>query len=163
MDTREIFSRIFAVDWAKYDTAFGNAADTARRRTLFGEKMHPPVGRTLCDIFSQDGRVVRRASNELWECLCGEHEHAYSAALPAYDFMAEAIRSGNDRTQELLTYIITDIALYVKDAPTDGEAWESELRRKISGDIPLYRKLSDSPNEDLACFAGVIAEEYDKA
>jgi hypothetical protein len=135
--------RINAVDWPAYATAYGSAND---------------VPSLLLALASSDHKAAMVASHKLWCGLCHQHAYLSSAALPAYPFILEVLRSANEQLTVEILDIFTGFAFRSTlgpDGPSPNE-WGRELREKLRDQLPLFRSLSKHSNDDIAQFAGSI-------
>jgi len=154
--------RLSAIAWGDYHTAYGPAVK---------------VPDQLRRLAGSDRKAAMDATHDLWCGLCHQHVQVGSAAAPALPFLLEVLdRADRDMTVELLD-ILLGFALGVnwqrvvefqralgREAPLE-ERWSADLRAGLLAEVPRFRRLAASPDEDVADFArrtlselGVAAE-----
>lgn len=142
--------RLNAINWGDFHTAYGPAVE---------------VPGQLRRLAGADREAAMAATHNLWCGLCHQHVQVASAATPALPFLLEVFDGADrDLTIELLD-ILLGFALGVNrqrvvefhrslglDAPPE-ERWSAELRARLLAEIPRFRQLAASPDEDIADFA----------
>ena len=153
--TEELYKMIAEIDWSRYETAYGNAAQEVPH---FQAGHIPSVPSALWALFSGNRERAMDAANDLWCGLCHQHAYVSSAALPAYDFLMIGLKELDDDLKVELLDIFLGFAVctgrFSSDAP-----WPRQLREKLKADLPVFTALSGSENEDIACFSERIVEE----
>lgn len=154
METSVRYKMIAELDWSRYETAYGNAAQDIPH---FQCGHTPSVPSSLRALFSGDHKAAMKATSDLWAGLCHQHAYVSSAALPAYDFLMLALRELDDGLKvELLDIFLGFAACTGRSAEAD---WEKQLREKLKADLPVFAGFISSGNEDISYFAGRIVEE----
>lgn len=154
METSVRYKMIAELDWSRYETAYGNAAQDIPH---FQCGHTPSVPSSLRALFSGDHEAAMKATSDLWAGLCHQHAYVSSAALPAYDFLMLALRELDDGLKvELLDIFLGFAACTGRSAEAD---WEKQLREKLKADLPVFAGFTSSGNEDISYFAGRIVEE----
>lgn len=144
-----ISDKIDKVNWANFQTAYGNAEKT--------------IPFYLKNLFCSDEKIAMDASHQLWCSLCHQHVFISDAAVPSYEILKIALSELNDELKIEILDIFTGFAYcsrpdydYIIDIGMDK--WKWELRQKMLEDIELYKDLSKNTNEDIAAFAIRICE-----
>lgn len=89
--------RMEAIDWSRYETAYGPAVRVPGQLWLLAKGDH---------------KEAMAASHELWCELCHQHAYVSSAALPALPFLLEVM----DGAGEQLAVEILDLLLGLRSA-----------------------------------------------
>jgi hypothetical protein len=149
--------RLNDIPWGDFDTAYGPAAK---------------VPDQLRRLAGRDRKASLEATHDLWCGLCHQHVQIGSAALPALPFLLEVLDTADrDLTVELLD-ILLGFAIGVnrqravdfqrslgRTEVTSEEEWVAVLRAALTAELPRFRRLAASPNQDIADFAGRIVAE----
>ena len=154
--TTEALSRMISeIDWSRYETAYGNAAQDIPH---FQCGHTPSVPSSLRALFSGGHESAMKATSDLWAGLCHQHAYVSSAALPAYDFLMLALKELDDGLKVELLDIFLGFAVCTGRFSSDA-LWPRQLREKLKADLPVFSALTASENEDIAYFSARIAEE----
>ncbi len=149
--------RLNAIAWGDFCTAYVPAVK---------------VPDQLRRLAGPDRKVALAATHELWCGLCHQHVQVGSAALPALPFLLEVLGTADrDMTVELLD-ILLGFAIGVnrqraldfqrslgRTELVHDEPWVAELRAALLAELPTFRGLATSPEEDVADFAEQIVAE----
>ena len=157
--TTEALSRMISeIDWSRYETAYGNAAQDIPH---FQCGHTPSVPSSLRALFSGGHESAMKATSDLWAGLCHQHAYVSSAALPAYDFLMLALQEADEKLQVELLDIFLGFAVCTARFSSEA-AWPRQLREKLKADLPIFTELIPSENEDISYFAGRIVEELNE-
>ena len=152
-----ISERILAIDWSKYDSAYGNVAEDIP--DYLSDGYIPNVPKSLLNLFSDDKETALQASHDLWCCLCHQYSFVSSAALPAYDILFYGLQNLEDDLKVEILDIIRGF-VYCISKNTSKTSWQGQLREKMEKDKSYYEMLMSHPNEDIAEFAKDMMEEW---
>ena len=141
----DFLKRIAAVNWREYETAYGDAT---------------PVEHQLSNLISSDHRAAMSATHDLWCGLCHQHAYVSSAALPACPFLIEVFHSTNDLIRVELMDIFVGFVSCTHPQHTTVH-WKLELHALMAAQQPLFQRLLDHSNSDIADFAKVILESLE--
>jgi hypothetical protein len=149
-------ARVRAIDWARYATAYGSAAERGPPSV-----QHDPgtTADELVRLASSDRDEALRASHNLWCALCHQHVHVGTAALPATPFVLEVLDIADDELTVELLDILVGFAIGARSAGAPG--WLVELRGILRDQLPRWQRLRYSTHEDAAAFATVLVESLE--
>jgi hypothetical protein len=140
----EIEADVERIDWPWFRTAYGDGASVPPelRRLLFG-----------------DLDAAMDATHHLWCSLCHQHAYLSSAALPAYPFIALALRHAPDSLAVEILDIVRGFAnVRLSEFGIDENAWHASLGEAMGVDRALFARLAEHENDDVREFAqGVLA------
>lgn len=139
--------RVCAVPWANFEGSCG--ASSLRIPDL------------LVGLASDDGHVALKASKELWNVVCHQHNIA-SSAVPTMPFLLEVL----DHAPEVLAVEIMDMIYgfaatisHSRLRPRNERLdWESRLNEMLMAEVPRLQRLSSHANENIASFAQLSLE-----
>ena len=142
--TRVFDTRLAAIRWADFGTAYGPAVK---------------VPDQLRRLASPDEPTALAASHDLWCGLCHQHAYVSSAAVPALPIILGVL----DGAVEQLMIEILDILLgfavctnpSFEPSPLD---WFAELREGVVAERPRLERLAAHPNAEVADFARLVLE-----
>lgn len=147
--------RLDAIDWSKYETAYGNAAGPHAFETAKGKIVERwgSIADQLERLASRDRSTAMDASHHLWCSLCHQHAYVSSAALPALPFLLEVLDEATDQLKVEILEILTGFAEC--STPQGGEPdWHRELRSELSKAKPRFEALTQGePNVEICNFA----------
>ena len=151
---------IAAVDWTRYETAYGNAAQDSPYYVSTGDARGyiPKVGRSLQELLAEDQTKALRASHDLWCGLCHQHVQVASAALPAFDILMQTLPVVSDKVKVEILDIFYGFAVCTT-AETSPVTWRGWLRAALVAHLADFEKLAQHENEDIAAFAQNIVAE----
>ena len=156
---RDVAKRLIgAVDWYRYETAYGNAAQDIPH---FQCGQTPSVPHSLEKLFSGNWNKAMQAASDLWAGLCHQHAYVSSAALPAYDFLILALQEADDKLKVELLDIFLGFAVCTGRFSSDA-LWPRQLRDKLTADLPIFAALAASEHEEVSDFAQDIVTELTK-
>lgn len=148
--------RLDSVAWCDFGTAYGSAVNV-------------PV--QLRNLAGTDRKAAMNATHKLWCELCHQDVQVGSAALPALPFLLEVLdRADRDIKIELLD-ILLGITLGVNQQRVNDlhqsldrnalpeERWLTDLRDALLAELPRFRHLATSLDNDVAYFAERILAE----
>ena len=142
--------RLSAIGWGNYYTAYGPAAD---------------VPDQLRRLIGTDRNAALKATHDLWCGLCHQHVQIGSAALPALPFLLEVLDAADrDMTVELLDILLGFAIGVNRQRAVDYQRafgrlvthelnWVADLRSGLLAELPRFRQLAVSPDEEVADFA----------
>jgi hypothetical protein len=143
--------RLNSIAWGDFGTAYGSAVT---------------VPDQLRRLIGLDRKAAMDATHDLWCSLCHQHVQVGSAALPALPFLLEILdQADRDMTVELLD-ILLGFALGVNQQrymdyqrslareTLPEDRWVTDLRAALLAEVPRFRRLAASTDEDVADFAG---------
>jgi hypothetical protein len=149
--------RVMAVDWKAYHTAYGRA---------------DRVPGQLLRLASSDPWKALCATSDLSGGLCDQHVQIATASLPALPFILEVL----DNADQPLEVEILDILLgfargssrkrsidFQKACGRDIRPepdWVTNLRTRLLAEVPRFRKLTGSTDQEIADTAKLILEEF---
>jgi hypothetical protein len=149
--------RLSAIAWGDYHTAYGRAVK---------------VPDQLRRLAGRNRKVALDAAHELWCGLCHQHVQVGTAALPALPFLLEVLDAADrDVTVDLLDILLGFCIGVNRQRAVDfqrslghtavapEESWVTELRAALVAELPRFRRLAASPDEDVADFAERIVAE----
>lgn len=145
---------ILSVNWADYETAYGNA-DKEYYPKSNKNICIPKVKNMLIDLFSDDKETQLKASHNLWCSLCHQHVFISSAALPSFDILFFALENSEDDIKVEILDIFLGFAVCVSNA-IRKDSWEYELRIKMINHKTYFEELMQHSNEDIAYFSNEI-------
>lgn len=150
-------TRVKAIDWAEYHTAYGRADRVADQ---------------LLGLASADKATALAASHDLWCGLCHQHVQVAMAALPAVPFILEILDTADDELTLEILDILLGFALGTnrqrsmafqeacgRDVPLPEPDWVKTLRLRLLAEVARFRKLALHANRDIADYAKRIVEE----
>jgi hypothetical protein len=154
----EIGEKIDKINWADFETAYGNAEKT--------------IPFYLKNLFCTDTEIAMDATHQLWCSLCHQHSYISTAALPSY----EILKIGLLQLDNKLKIELLDIFQGFADCTSDKyfiaisqtpKPWEKELKEKLINDTTIFKELITSNDEgvsDFACalFSSLTNNEYNK-
>ena len=155
MTGEELDRLLAAVDWSRYETAYGNAAEDTPH---FQVDQIPSVPNSLRALFSKDHEKAMKAASDLWAGLCHQHAYVSSAALPAYDVLMIGLKELDDALKVELLDIFLGFAVCTARFSSDA-LWPRQLRDKLAADLPVFAGFTSSANEDIVYFSERIVEE----
>lgn len=140
----EITGKIEQVNWADFETAYGNAEKT--------------IPLYLKNLFCSDTEIAMDATHQLWCSLCHQHAFISSASLPAYNILKIGLLQLNDDLKIELLDIFQGFAYCSSPTFNNFERadWEMQLRERLFADITLFEELASHTNEDISGFADNI-------
>lgn len=146
----EIIEKIDSVNWADFETAYGNAEHT--------------IPFYLKNLFCSDTKIAMNATHQLWCSLCHQHAYISTAALPSFDILKIGLLELDDNLKIELLDIFQGFSICTSDKyfvmiERKPQNWEQELKQKLILDIDLFNKLAKHINEDIAVFASSIVED----
>jgi hypothetical protein len=149
----EIADIVNKVNWADFETAYGNAEKT--------------IPSSLKELFCNDTEIAMHATHELWCSLCHQHAYISTAALPAYDVLRIGLI---DLSDKLKTEILDIFDGFVECTNKDyyeatrqfPRQWEIELRQKLVQDLHLFEYFAKHSDEVISHFATLIYEDLTK-
>jgi hypothetical protein len=149
--------RLDAITWGNFGTAYGPAIK---------------VPDQLQRLAGPDRKAALDATHELWCGLCHQHVQIGSAALPALSFLLEVLDTADQDLMVELLDILLGFAIGVNRqravdfqrllGRTDvapEEQWVANLRAALLTELPRFRRLAASPNEEVAGFGERIVAE----
>ena len=156
----ELVQRIDAVDWSRYETAYGNADRDIPYYVSIGDQRGymPKVASSLLALLSDDEAQALRASHDLWCGLCHQHAQVASAALPAFDILFEALQDVSDPVKVEILDIFYGFAVCTAGERSKA-SWTGQLRSALKIHLAYFEKLTQHEKEDIAAFAQNIVEE----
>ena len=143
----EISSAIDKIEWADFETAYGNAKNT--------------IPFYLKNLFCVDKEIAMDATHQLWCSLCHQHAFISSASLPAYEILKIGLLKLDDKLKiEILDifqgFLDCTSEAYFSDTKQPPEKWELELRQRLMLDINIFSELTANENEEISHFASSI-------
>ena len=152
-------NRLKAINWEKYRTAYGVATK---------------VPDQLRQLASTDAKEALHATHELWCGLCHQHVQIGSAALPALPFILQVLDTASEQmTIELLDILLGfaigvnrqkvldyQLSLGRKDIVPE-EQWVTDLRIALNNQLPRFKSLAFSSNDEIADLASDIVAELE--
>ncbi len=156
---RSIQDRIREVNWADYETAYGNADEDIPfyQDIDDGHGSTPKVSKSLIDLFSGDKANAMKATHDLWCGLCHQHAYVSSAALPAYDFLLLGLQILDDELKFEIIDILYGFVICIPKGTYTG--WQSQLRKKMEADKPIFEGFLSNNNHDIAEYVNDIVKE----
>jgi hypothetical protein len=156
VDRASFVTRVEAIDWCRFDTAYGPAAEV------------PALLRRLADVHSI--RALRACDRLDWS-LCHQHVQVGSAALPALPFLLEVLDSAEPPLLAAILDLLLGLAKVSKpgwfaDAqrslgrlPLPEEEWTGDLRRALVAELLRFREFAvHSATEVSDTAAQLVAE-----
>lgn len=156
---KSIRDRISEVNWADYETAYGNADEDIP----FYQNMEdgcgyiPKVSKSLIHLFSGDKAKAMKATHDLWCGLCHQHAYVSSAALPAYDFLLLGLQILDDELRFEIIDILYGFVICIPKGNYTG--WQGKLREKMETDKPIFESFLSDNNHDIAEYINDIVKE----
>lgn len=143
----EISTAIDKIEWADFETAYGNAKDT--------------IPFYLKNLFCIDKQIAMDATHQLWCSLCHQHAFISPASLPAYDILKTGLLTLDDQLKIEILDIFQGFShctceAYFASTKQPPEKWEVELRQKLMLDITIFGELTADKNEEISQLAGTI-------
>jgi hypothetical protein len=146
----EIAEKIEKVNWADFETAYGNAEKT--------------IPFYLKNLFCQDTKIAMDATHQLWCSLCHQHAYISAAALPSYEILKIGLLQLDDKLKIELLDIFRGFSectsdkyfIAIKRTPQN---WERELKQKLIVDIDLFKELAKHTDEEISVFAYNVIED----
>lgn len=162
MEKAQIMQQIAAVDWSRYETAYGNAAQDIPYYVPIGDERGymPKVARSLEELLAEERTVALRASHDLWCGLCHQHAQVASAALPAFAILWEALQTVSDEVKVEILDIFYGFALCTA-GETSTAAWPGQLHAELMTHQADLERLLQHEHEEIAAFAQNILEALD--
>lgn len=125
----EIEAKIDKVNWANFETAYGNAEKTI------------PI--YLKNLFCDDAKIAMDATHQLWCSLCHQQAYISSAVLPSYDILKIGLLQLDDKLKIELLDIFQGFSectngKYYTSINRTANNWEQEVRQKLINDIILF-------------------------
>ena len=136
----EISSKIEAVNWGAFQTAYGDAI---------------PVAQDLMLLLFGSLAQAMDATHRLWSSLCHQHAYVSSAAGPALDFVLIALVEA----PPLLKAEILDIILGLLRGRLVDEPFSVIIVRRILAIEPFFADLRSDSTKLVAEFASEICDE----
>jgi len=147
MNVEDYTNRVIAIEWDKYETAYGRANN---------------VPQQLIKLISTSHATAMDASHELWCGLCHQHAYISSAAEPAYLFLREVLIEANDELQIELLDIFAGFAECTSPKHPEGNGdLQIRIRALLINDVKLFNQLIKIEGKDG--FAEFIVEELENA
>lgn len=143
----EIESKIDSINWADFETAYGNAENT--------------IPFYLKNLFCSDTSIAMHATHQLWCSLCHQHAFVSTAALPSYDILKIGLLQLNDELKIELLDIFKGFSECTCEkylTPRTARDWEQEIRHKLISDIKLFEDLAKHSDEGISSFAVEIVD-----
>ena len=146
--------RLDAIDWSKYDTAYGNAGGPHAFETRNGKivKRWGSIADQLERLASSDRATSMDASHQLWCALCHQHAYLSTAALPALPFLLEILDGAGEQLKVEILDILTGFAECARPEDDPSE-WVQQLRAELTNEKPRFESLAKDHNEEIAAFA----------
>lgn len=120
--------QIAAVDWSKYETAYGKAND---------------VPDLLMQLISPDDATSLKASHKLWCGLCHQSAYLSSAAEPAYPLLRTVlVAAQGDLLDELLDIFSGFTECSSPYRPDGSGSLQKRIRSMLLEDLDLFRQLA---------------------
>ena len=151
--------RLKAINWEKYSTAYGAAIK---------------VPDQLRQLASTDVKEALQATHELWCGLCHQHVQIGSAALPALPFILQVLDTANEQMTIELLDILLGLAIGVNRQKVldyqlllgrknigPEEQWVTDLRIALNNQLPRFKGLAFSSNDEIADLVSDIVEELE--
>lgn len=150
----EIRHEVDKINWADFNTAYGNAKDT--------------IPFYLKNLFCADKQVSMDATHQLWCSLCHQHAYISTAALPSYDILKIGLLTLDEKLKIELLDIFQGFSectsdkyfAAVKQPPSD---WEQELKQKMILDLAIFNELTKHTDEEISAFAFKIVDDLTSA
>ncbi|MGE0870849.1 MAG: hypothetical protein AB7P03_19940 [Kofleriaceae bacterium] len=144
--------RVRAIDWSKYETAYGSACGSDRPDLGWGS-----VGDQLVRLASRNLDEASEAQHQLWCGLCHQHVTVSSAALPALPFLLEVLDAGPDEiTRDVLDICLGFATGGVYPADWVYEPWHHTLRDQLQRELPRFHALTTHTDPSIVEFATEI-------
>jgi hypothetical protein len=145
----EISEKIDNINWADFETAYGNAEKT--------------IPFYLKNLFCSDTEIAMDATHQLWCSLCHQHAYISTAALPSYDILKIGLLQLDDKLKIELLDIFQGFSectndRYFTSMKIKISDWEAEIKQKLFSDINLFEKLTKHSNEEISGFATNIVD-----
>lgn len=145
----EIGEKIDKINWADFETAYGNAEKT--------------IPFYLKNLFCSDTEIAMDATHQLWCSLCHQHAYISTAALPSYEILKIGLLQLDDKLKIELLDIFQGFSectsdRYFVSRKIEISDWEAEIKQKLYRDIKLFKELTKHSNEIIAVFAIKIVE-----
>ncbi len=142
-EQRDFDRRLCAVEWETYETAYGPA--TTVPRLLKALRFGSPA-------------ESESASHELWCGLCHQHAYISNAALPAYEFLLEALNCCSKTLEIELLDIFLGFAVCSRSSMPDTDTvLYRKIRERLVRDRAVFERFSLVDDDDE--FASRILEE----
>jgi len=146
MQISKILNEIDAIDWSKYETAYGVANK---------------IPRQLKQLFSKDREEQFNATHELWCGLCHQHAYISSASLAAYPFLKIALENSDEELMVEFLDIFAGFAVCsgVEHPEANGQL-QRDMRKMLAQDFDFFKKFEEIEGKEG--FAELIVEEIGK-
>ena len=143
----DLATRLCAVKWESYNTAYGVAVD---------------VPGQLERLLLAPDEDALQAAHELWCGLCHQHAYASNAAIPALPFLMDALATRSPVVQVEIMDIIAGLAVCsLPSHPEGAQPWVQTLRQILIGQRELLAKHRDHPSEDMREWAEIVLESLE--
>jgi hypothetical protein len=142
--------RVRAIRWSEYEASCGNSPQS--------------IPDLLIEMAGPDRAHTVPAAERLWNLLCHQHNTA-PVDVPALPFLLEILDNApDDLAVEILDMLFGFAATtgWHRRHPGYVEPhWVTELRAGLAAELPRFRRLAESTNDDVAAFAEGIVEEVE--
>ena len=142
MANAEFRTRVHAIDWLEFHTAYGIATT---------------VPQQLIRVAGSSHADAMKASHELWCGLCHQHAYVSTAALPACPFLLEVFDSAGRELRIELLDIFRGFAVCTRPEH-DPADWAMALRKLMAERIPMFQSLCSDDDEEISGFSEDIVE-----
>ncbi len=140
----EIGEKIDTINWAEFETAYGNAEKT--------------IPFYLKNLFCIDIEIALDATHQLWCSLCHQQVSISTAALPSYEILKIGLLQLDDKIKIELLDIFQGFSectsdKYFTSIKIEISDWEVKIKQKLFRDIKMFEELTLHSDEVISSIA----------